>query len=166
MKKKSKAKSDSTSSKTSKAKKASRKRTISKSSTQSTEQRLQRALAHAGYGSRRECETFIEEGRVEVDGKIVTKLGTKVDPFKQKIYVDGAKLKMPRLKYYALNKPPGVVSTAKDPSGRMRAIDLIKSDQRVYIVGRLDQSSEGLILVTNDGDLANQLTHPLSLIHI
>lgn len=140
--------------------KSTRKKSPAKSTTQSKTQRLQRVLAHCGYGSRRECEEFIEEGRIEVDGKIVTKLGTKVDPFSQKIYFDGVKLKMPRLKYYALNKPPGIVSTAKDPSGRLRVIDLIKSDQRVYNVGRLDQSSEGLILVTNDGDLANQLTHP------
>ncbi len=123
-------------------------------------QRLQRAMAAAGFGSRRECETMIEEGRVEVDGTVVNKLGSKVDPFTQKIFVDGQKLTMPRHKYYALNKPPGVVSTSKDPSGRLRVIDLIKSEQRVYNVGRLDQSSEGLILVTNDGDLANQLTHP------
>ena len=123
-------------------------------------QRLQRAMAAAGFGSRRECETMIEEGRVEVDGTVVNKLGSKVDPFTQKIFVDGQKLTMPRHKYYALNKPPGVVSTSKDPSGRLHVIDLIKSEQRVYNVGRLDQSSEGLILVTNDGDLANQLTHP------
>jgi 23S rRNA pseudouridine2605 synthase len=123
-------------------------------------QRLQRAMAAAGFGSRRECETLITEGRVEVDGTIVNKLGTKVDPFAQKIFVDGQKLSMPRHKYFVLNKPPGVVSTSKDPSGRLRVIDLIKTEQRVYNVGRLDQSSEGLILVTNDGDLANQLTHP------
>ena len=117
-------------------------------------------MAAAGFGSRRECETMIEEGRVEIDGRIVSKLGTKVNPFKQKIFVDGQLLSMPRRKYFVLNKPPGIVSTSKDPSGRPRVIDLIKTDQRVYNVGRLDQSSEGLILVTNDGDLANQLTHP------
>lgn len=123
-------------------------------------QRLQRVLAAAGFGSRRECETFIEEGRVEVDGKVADKLGTKVNPDKQEIYVDGQKLTMARRQYFVLNKPPGIVSTSKDPSGRLRVVDLIKTDQRVYNVGRLDQSSEGLILVTNDGDLANLLTHP------
>ena len=123
-------------------------------------QRLQRAMAAAGFGSRRECEEFIEMGRVEVDGKIVTKLGTKVDPYNQKIFVDGQRLTLERRQYFVLNKPPGIVSTSKDPSGRLRVIDLIKTDQRVYNVGRLDQSSEGLILVTNDGDLANKLTHP------
>lgn len=123
-------------------------------------QRLQRAMASAGFASRRECEEFIEMGRVVVDGKTVTKLGTKVDPSKQEIFVDGQRLSLERRQYFILNKPPGVVSTSKDPSGRLRVIDLIKTQQRVYNVGRLDQSSEGLILVTNDGDLANLLTHP------
>ncbi len=117
-------------------------------------------MASAGVGSRRECELIIEEGRVEIDGQVVTTLGAKVDPNQQEIYVDAQKLVVQRLQYFILNKPPGVLSTSKDPSGRPRVIDLIKTDQRVYNVGRLDQSSEGLILVTNDGDLANQLTHP------
>lgn len=123
-------------------------------------QRLQRVMASAGIGSRRECEVIIEEGRVEVDGDIVTTLGVKVDPNKQEIYVDAQKLVIQRLQYFMLNKPPGIVSTSKDPSGRPRVIDLIATDKRVYSVGRLDQSSEGLILVTNDGELANRLTHP------
>lgn len=122
--------------------------------------RLQRVMAAAGIGSRRECETIIEEGRVEVDGKMVTTLGTRVDPDKQKIKVDGDELKQERLQYFILNKPTGVLSTSNDPSGRMRVIDLIMTKNRVYNVGRLDQSSEGLILVTNDGELANRLTHP------
>ena len=129
-------------------------------STPRDDQRLQRVLAAAGFGSRRECETFILEGRVEVDGNPVTELGTRVDPNKQKIYVDGELVKQPKLQYFALNKPSGVVSTASDPTGRTRVIDLINTDQRVYNVGRLDKSSEGLILVTNDGELANRLTHP------
>lgn len=128
-------------------------------------QRLQRVLASAGIGSRRECELIILEGRVEVDGQIVATLGTKVDPTQQKIFVDGERIAAQRLEYYMLNKPPGVVSTSNDPSGRARVIDLIKTDQRVYNVGRLDQSSEGLILVTNDGELANKLTHPKFGIH-
>ena len=122
--------------------------------------RLQRVMASAGIGSRRECELIIEEGRVEIDGQIVTTLGVKVDPAKQEIYVDAEKLTVQRLQYFILNKPPGILSTSSDPSGRPRVIDLIKTDKRVYNVGRLDQSSEGLILVTNDGELANQLTHP------
>ena len=122
--------------------------------------RLQRVMASAGIGSRRECELIIEEGRVEIDGQIVTKLGIKVDPTKQEIYVDAQRLVVQGLQYFILNKPPGVVSTSKDPSGRARVIDLIKTENRVYNVGRLDKASEGLILVTNDGDLANRLTHP------
>jgi 23S rRNA pseudouridine2605 synthase len=145
-------------------KKSYRRRTSTRNSptgpTRYEEQRLQRALANAGLGSRRDCETLIEEGRVEVDGKIVTKLGTKVRPREQKIRVDGNAVKFARLQYFAVNKPPGVVSTSSDPSGRMRVIDLIKTNERVYNVGRLDKSSEGLMLVTNDGDLANRLTHP------
>lgn len=117
-------------------------------------------MASAGIGSRRECELIIEEGRVEVDGNVVMTLGAKVDPHKQTIYVDAQKLVVQRLQYFLLNKPPGILSTSKDPSGRPRVIDLINTETRVYNVGRLDQSSEGLILVTNDGDLAQQLTHP------
>ena len=123
-------------------------------------QRLQRVMASAGVASRRECEIIIQEGRVEVDGQIIVKLGYKVDPNKQEIYVDAQKLRIEKLLYFILNKPPGVVSTANDPSGRPRVIDLIDTRNRVYNVGRLDQSSEGLILVTNDGELANRLTHP------
>jgi len=123
-------------------------------------QRLQRVMASAGVGSRRECEGIILEGRVEVDGETVVELGTKVDVTKQSVSVDAVELKIQRLQYFMLNKPPGIVSTSNDPSGRMRVIDLINTRNRVYNVGRLDKSSEGLILVTNDGDLANHLTHP------
>ncbi len=117
-------------------------------------------MASAGIGSRRECETIILEGRVEVDGETVVELGTKVDITKQSVSVDAVELKIQKLQYFMLNKPPGIVSTSRDPSGRMRVIDLINTRNRVYNVGRLDKSSEGLILVTNDGDLANRLTHP------
>lgn len=123
-------------------------------------QRLQRAMASAGVGSRRECEEIILAGRVEVDGRVVDKLGTKVDITTQTVTVDAVDIKTEPLQYFVLNKPPGIVSTSNDPSGRMRVIDLINTRNRVYNVGRLDKSSEGLILVTNDGDLANKLTHP------
>ncbi|MEM9412969.1 MAG: pseudouridine synthase [Planctomycetota bacterium] len=122
--------------------------------------RIQKLLASHGHGSRRSCEEFILEGRVEVDGVVVDQLGAKVDPDTQKVTLDGERLIAQKLQYFALNKPPGVVSTSKDPSGRLRVIDLIKTNSRVYNVGRLDKSSEGLILVTNDGELANRLTHP------
>lgn len=122
--------------------------------------RLQQVLASAGLGSRRQCETLITEGRVEVDGVVADQLGTRVDPSSQKVLVDGEPLRLERPQYFMVNKPPGVVSTSADPSGRLRVIDLIKTDARVYNVGRLDRTSEGLIIVTNDGELANRLTHP------
>jgi 23S rRNA pseudouridine2605 synthase len=122
--------------------------------------RLQRALAAAGYGSRRQCEELIIEGRVHVDGQIVSELGVTVQPSQQKIYVDGTPLKARKLVYYALNKPTGIVTTNVDPEGRPRVIDLVPPDERVFPVGRLDRSSEGLILLTNDGELAQRLAHP------
>ncbi len=127
---------------------------------QTGEVRLQKVLALAGFGSRRSCEELITEGRVEVDKVVVTRLGTTVDPDKQKVSVDGEVIKRQRKQYFVVNKPAGVISTSKDPTGRAKVIDLISSEQRVFTVGRLDKSSEGLILLTNDGELANQLTHP------
>ncbi|MDO4559236.1 MAG: pseudouridine synthase, partial [Planctomycetia bacterium] len=123
--------------------------------------RLQKVLAAAGLGARRQCEELIASGRVEVDRKVVTELGTRVDPTAQEIRVDGVVL--PRLKpeYYALHKPRGVVTTSSDPSGRTRVLDLIPSEgKHLFAVGRLDMSSEGLILVTSDGDWADRITHP------
>jgi 23S rRNA pseudouridine2605 synthase len=122
--------------------------------------RLQRLLASAGFGSRRQCEELIESGRVDVDGEIVTQLGTTVDPAANKVRVDGVPLKKQKLVYYAVNKPVGFVTTNRDPHGRPRVIDLVPPDERVFPVGRLDRSSEGLILLTNDGELAQKLTHP------
>ena len=124
-------------------------------------ERLQKILAAAGLASRRDCEELIREGRVEVDRQVVTELGTRVDPQRQEIRVDGEALPHPKLVYFAVHKPEGVVSTSRDPAGRPRVIDLLPPETpRAYAVGRLDMSSEGLILVTNDGDLANGLTHP------
>ncbi len=123
--------------------------------------RLQKVLAAAGVASRRECEQLILAGRVEVDRHVVTELGTRVDPQWQEIRVDGEVLHRPKLVYFAVNKPTGVVSTARDPAGRPRVTDLMPPNTpRVFCVGRLDIASEGLILVTNDGELANGLTHP------
>jgi 23S rRNA pseudouridine2605 synthase len=123
--------------------------------------RLQKVLAAAGVASRRDCEQLILEGRVEVDRQVVTELGTRVDPQKQEIRVDGESLSQAKLVYFAINKPTGVVSTARDPAGRTRVTDLMPPNApRVFCVGRLDIASEGLILVTNDGELANGLTHP------
>jgi 23S rRNA pseudouridine2605 synthase len=123
--------------------------------------RLQKFLAHAGIASRRDCEELIREGRVEVDRHVVTELGTRVDPLKQEIRLDGELLTQQKLVYFAINKPSGIVSTSADPAGRPRVIDLLPPNTpRVFCVGRLDMSSEGLILATNDGELANGLTHP------
>jgi 23S rRNA pseudouridine2605 synthase len=122
--------------------------------------RLQRALAAAGFGSRRQCEEMILEGRVEVDREIIDKLGTTVVLGESKIYVDGSQLKTRRLVYFLVNKPPGVVTTNSDPEGRPRVIDLVPPGERVFPVGRLDRASEGLILLTNDGELAQRLAHP------
>lgn len=123
-------------------------------------QRLQRILAAAGFGSRRQCEELIEAGRVHVDNEIVTKLGVVVDSEVAKIRVDGEPLRRQKLVYYAVNKPVGVVTTNSDPQGRPRVVDLVPPTERVFPVGRLDRSSEGLILLTNDGDLAQRLAHP------
>lgn len=124
-------------------------------------ERLQKILAAAGIGSRRQCEELIRTGRVEVDGRTVTELGCRADPATQEIRVDSEPIERPGLVYYAVNKPEGVVSTARDPSGRPRVVDLVPdARERLFPVGRLDLHSAGLILLTNDGELANRLTHP------
>lgn len=124
-------------------------------------ERLQKVLASAGIGSRRQCEELIRTGRIEVDGQVVTEQGVRVDPFRQEVRVDGQAVAQSNRVYYAVNKPAGVVTTNLDPSGRPRVVDLIPGDRnRLFPVGRLDLYSEGLILVTNDGELANRLTHP------
>ncbi|EMI15435.1 ribosomal large subunit pseudouridine synthase B, partial [Rhodopirellula maiorica SM1] len=125
-----------------------------------SEIRLQKLLAAAGFGSRRQCEELIIEGRVEVNGKIVDQLGSSFDPKEAKVFVDGTALRAQKLVYYAVNKPVGVVTTNSDPQGRPRVIDMVPPTERVFPVGRLDRSSEGLILLTNDGELAQKLAHP------
>jgi 23S rRNA pseudouridine2605 synthase len=123
-------------------------------------ERLQKVLASAGLGSRRACEELITSGRVEVDRAVVTTLGVRVDPLSQEIRVDGEKLPNPKRVVYMLNKPVGVVTTNADPAGRPRVVDLVPGEQRLFAIGRLDRMSEGLILLTNDGGLANLLAHP------
>ncbi|MGZ6347395.1 MAG: pseudouridine synthase [Anaerolineales bacterium] len=123
-------------------------------------ERLQKILARAGYGSRRSCEDIISAGRVRVYGKVAG-LGDKADPATDQILVDGRALKKPEeLVYVALYKPRGVISTVSDPNLRMAVRDLVPVEGTLYPVGRLDFDSKGLILMTNDGDLANKLTHP------
>ena len=124
-------------------------------------ERLQKVLAHAGVGSRRSCEELITQGRVTINGQVVRELGTKVDPQQAKVEVDGQRVQGERLVYFAVHKPKGYVSSNNDPAGKPRVIDLLPEiPQRVYTVGRLDEQSTGLLLLTNDGELANRLAHP------
>jgi 23S rRNA pseudouridine2605 synthase len=123
--------------------------------------RLNKFLAHAGVASRRQCDALIARGRVRVNDVVITNLATHVDPAVHKVYVDDAPVKSEVLVYWVVNKPPGYLCTNRDPGGRPTALDLIPHvAQRVFTVGRLDEASEGMLLMTNDGDLANTLTHP------
>ena len=123
-------------------------------------ERLQKVLARLGIGSRRACEELIAEGRVRVDGT-VARLGARIDPTSAAVEVDGVAVGVrPDLVHYLLNKPAGVVTAAKDPQGRPTVIGLVPAEPRVFPVGRLDLHTEGLLILTNDGDLAHRLTHP------
>lgn len=123
-------------------------------------ERLQKVLASRGWGSRRICEEMIEDGRVTVNGDIA-RLGQRVDVERDLVEVDGAPVGVrPDFVYYLLNKPSGVVSTAKDTHDRETVVDLVPDSPRVYPVGRLDSETEGLLLLTNDGELTHRLTHP------
>jgi 23S rRNA pseudouridine2605 synthase len=123
-------------------------------------ERLQKVLAHAGLGSRRAMEELIAAGRVKVNGRRAV-LGARVDPDKDEVEVDGSRVPLEQdLVHYMLNKPVGIVSTASDPEGRQTVLDLLDLPARVWPVGRLDTDSEGLLIVTNDGELTHRLTHP------
>ncbi|HHY92029.1 MAG TPA: rRNA pseudouridine synthase [Firmicutes bacterium] len=124
------------------------------------EERLQKIIARAGLGSRRRTEELIRAGQVQVNGRTVTELGTKADPERDEITVQGKRLPSPRRTYLLLNKPRGYVTTLHDPQGRPTVADLVPGPERVFPVGRLDLDSEGLLLLTNDGQLAYLLTHP------
>ncbi|MFF4410265.1 pseudouridine synthase [Streptomyces sp. NPDC001262] len=124
-------------------------------------ERLQKVLARAGMGSRRACEELIEQARVEVNGQIVTEQGLRVDPEKDEIKVDGLTVATQSFLFFALNKPAGVVSTMEDPDGRQCLGDYVTNrETRLFHVGRLDTETEGIILLTNHGELAHRLTHP------
>jgi len=124
------------------------------------EVRLQKVLARAGLGSRRVCDDLIAEGHVTVDGRPAV-LGQRVDPSRAKVAVDGVPIGVaPGLVHYLVNKPAGVVTTAADPQGRPTVVELVPKDPRVFSVGRLDVDTEGLLVMTNDGDLAQLLAHP------
>jgi pseudouridine synthase len=124
-------------------------------------ERIQKILSKAGIASRREAERMVLEGRVSVNGKVVGTLGFKADPFRDHIKVDGRLTHLEPKVILLLNKPRGYLSTVKDPKGRLTIMDLLKNVHwRIYPVGRLDFDAEGLLLLTNDGDLAHLLSHP------
>jgi len=125
-------------------------------------ERLQKIIAHAGFASRREAETMIRQGRVTVNGRVVTELGTKADAGRDHIKVDGKLITRAEThRYILLYKPKEVMTTVEDPQGRRTVIDLVRGiRERIYPVGRLDFHSEGLVLLTNDGDLAYKVSHP------
>lgn len=123
-------------------------------------ERLQRIIASHGIASRRASEQLILDGKVRVNGKVVRELGTKADPTKDRIEVEGRLLQAQAHRYLMLNKPSGYITTASDERSRRTVMDLIDIRERVYPVGRLDRETEGLLLLTNDGELANRITHP------
>ncbi|ANA82003.1 pseudouridine synthase [Paenibacillus vortex V453] len=124
-------------------------------------ERLQKIMAQAGVASRRKCEELILEGKVQVNGETVTELGTKADPAQDMITVSGKPIKHEKKVYVMLNKPKGVITSASDPEGRKIVSDYLKGiKERVYPIGRLDYDTEGLLLLTNDGEFANLLSHP------
>ena len=123
-------------------------------------ERLQKVLARAGVASRRKCEELILQGRVRVNGQVVTQLGTRVDPGRDTIEVDGQPIVVEQKVYIILHKPPGYLSDTLDFRGRSSALGLVPGGERLYAAGRLDARSEGLLLLTNDGELAHRLTHP------
>ncbi|WP_425061111.1 Ribosomal large subunit pseudouridine synthase B [Sporomusa carbonis] len=124
-------------------------------------ERLQKVIAQAGIASRRDAEELIKAGRVTVNNIVVTELGTKIEPKRDKVAVDGKPLTAEKYVYVLLNKPKGVVTTLEDPRGRKTVADLVANiPERIYPVGRLDYNTEGLLIMTNDGDLTYALTHP------
>lgn len=124
-------------------------------------ERLQKILARAGVASRRAAERLIEEKRVRVNGRVVTELGSKADPVRDRIDVDNKRVVVEKPAYYVLHKPKGVVTTLRDPEGRESVQDLVRTiPERVFPVGRLDYHTSGVLLLTNDGELADALTRP------
>lgn len=124
-------------------------------------ERLQKFISQAGIASRREAEKLISAGRISVNGKVITELGSKIDVLKDKVMFDGKAISGEKLVYIMLNKPKGVVTTLNDPQGRKTVITLVADiPQRIYPVGRLDYNTEGLLLMTNDGELTHNLIHP------
>ena len=131
-----------------------------KSSAPAGKQRLQKILAASGIDSRRKCETLILEHAVSVNGEIVNELPAFADPEKDDIRVDGQRIKQTKKVYFLLNKPKGVICTSSDPQKRQKAVDLVDCPERIVCVGRLDIDTTGAIILTNDSELVNRLTHP------
>jgi 23S rRNA pseudouridine2605 synthase len=123
-------------------------------------ERLQRVLAAAGVASRRKAEELIQSGRVSVDGQVVTKLGTRVDPLRARIKVDGKPVRQQAFCYIVMNKPSGLITTTSDERDRRTVMELLPAKPRLFPVGRLDRDTEGLLLFTNDGEVANRVMHP------
>lgn len=130
------------------------------STPEKTGERLQRVLSARGVASRRAAETMITDGRVEVNGKIITALGTRVDPDRADIRVDGKPIPRPKPRYIVMNKPAGFITTVSDERQRWTVMDLLQVPERMYPIGRLDRETQGLLLFTNDGDVANRVMHP------
>ncbi len=122
--------------------------------------RLNKFISEAGIASRRKAEELIEQGRVAINGKVITKLATIVDPANDVVSVDGEKLKQQQKLYFLMNKPKGVITTTKDEKGRKSVTDLIRIKEKIFPVGRLDFNTTGVLLLTNDGDFTNKVLHP------
>lgn len=123
-------------------------------------ERLSKYLAQAGVASRREADRLIEQGIIRVNNKIITELGTKIEPGKDKVFVNNKEIQTEENVYYLLNKPKGYTTTVKDPFARKTVLDLLPKGERIFPVGRLDRETEGLLILTNDGELTYKLTHP------
>jgi len=124
------------------------------------EMRLNKYIAESGFASRRKAEEYIEQGRVLINGKVVTNLATQVNPFSDEVYVDDVKLKIKEKLYFLLNKPKGFITSTLDEKNRKTVVDLINTKEKIFPVGRLDYNTTGVLLLTNDGELANKITHP------
>lgn len=124
------------------------------------EMRLNKYIAESGFASRRKAEEYIEQGRVLINGKVVTNLATQVNPFSDEVYVDDVKLKIKEKLYFLLNKPKGFITSTSDERNRKTVVDLIHTKEKIFPVGRLDYNTTGVLLLTNDGELANKITHP------
>lgn len=122
-------------------------------------ERLQKVIAQSGYCSRRKAEELIKNSKVKVNGKIITELGTKVNSSDQ-IFIDNKLLSQEEKLYFLLNKPRGVISSSNDEKNRKTVVDIIETDKRIYPIGRLDYDTTGILLLTNDGDFANEMMHP------